>query len=139
MPTKMQLTEALGAVPLFEQCTKRDRRAIARHLETLSVPAGTTLVFEGDPGETFYLILSGELLVEQGGRTTATLGPNDGFGELSLLDPAPRSATVTASTDAEVGALSMRLFLVLLRDMPHVSRALLASLARQLRLARERI
>ena len=139
MATRAQLIAALGTVRLFEQCTKSDCRAIARHLEVRAVSAGTTLFAEGEFGETFYLVLSGELTVEQGGRTTATLGPDDHFGELSLLDPAPRSATVTAVTDAELGALSTRTFLELLRELPDVSRALLGSLAHQLRETRASI
>ncbi|MGI9613994.1 MAG: cyclic nucleotide-binding domain-containing protein [Acidimicrobiales bacterium] len=139
MATKTRLAEALGSVHLFERCTKRDRRAIARHLEVVTVTAGTTVVAEGEHGETFYLVLSGELTVEQGGKATATLGPDDHFGELALLDPAPRSATVTATTDAELGALSVRMFRVLIREMPQIAGALLASLAGQLRQARKTV
>jgi len=137
MATKARLAEALGSVHLFERCSKRDRRTIARHLEVVTVAAGTTVVVEGESGETFYLVLSGELTVEQNGKATATLAPDDHFGELALLHSAPRSATVTATTDAELGVLSVRMFRVLIRELPHVAEALLASLADQLRQARQ--
>ncbi len=136
MTTKKRLAEALATVHLFERCTKRDLRTIARHLEVVTVEAGTELCSEGEPGETFYLVLSGGLSVTQGGRPTATLGPDDHFGELALLDPAARSATVTATTDAELAALSVRMFTVILRDMPQISGVLLSSLAHQVRQAR---
>lgn len=133
MANKKQLAETLATVPLFGRCTKRDLRIIARHLEPVSVEAGTEVVTQGQPGETFFLVLGGELAVEQDGRRTATLEPGDHFGELALLDPAPRSATVIALTDAELGALSVRMFRVVLRDLPQIAAGMLACLAGQLR------
>ena len=137
MVTKKRLAEGLETVHLFERCTKRDLRTIARHLEVVTVAAGTEICTQGNPAETFYLVISGELAVEQDGKPTATLGPGDHFGELALLDPGPRSATVTTLTAVEMGALSVRMFRVVLRDVPQISAALLASLAAQLRHARE--
>ncbi|MDH3681216.1 MAG: cyclic nucleotide-binding domain-containing protein [Acidimicrobiia bacterium] len=136
MASKKQLAEGLAAVPLFERCTKRDLRTVARHAEVVTIPASTDVVTEGDDGETFFLVLAGELIVTQEGQQTAVLGPNDHFGELALLDPAPRSATVTARTDVELAVLSVRMFRVLLRDMPQISAGMLGSLAAQLREAR---
>ena len=130
---KKELAEGLAAVPLFARCTKRELRTIARHVETMTLADGTEVVTEGDEGETFFFVLSGELVVEQDGKKTNTLGPNDHFGELALLDPAPRSATVTAKGEVELAALSVRMFRVLLRDMPQMSAGMLGSLASQLR------
>lgn len=134
--TRKQMAERLGSVQVFERCTKRDLRILARHLEVATVPPGTELVTQGDQGETFYLVVAGDLVVHQDGRQTATLGPDDHFGELALLDPAPRSATVTAQTEVTVAALSLRMFKVVLRDLPQISGALLGSLAAQLRASR---
>lgn len=130
---KKELAEGLAAVPLFARCTKRDLRAIARHVETMTLADGTEVVTEGDEGETFFFVLSGELVVRQGGKQTNTLGPYDHFGELALLDPAPRSATVVAHGEVKLAALSVRMFRVLLRDMPQMSAGMLGSLASQLR------
>lgn len=135
--SKKALAEALADVPLFRRCSKRSLRTIARHTEVVNVAAGTEVVTEGDDGETFFLVLDGELAVSRNGRTTATLGPSDHFGELALLDPAPRSATVTAVGDVELAVLSVRMFRVLLREMPQISAGLLGSLASQLRSERE--
>ena len=136
MVTKKQLAENLGDVPLFTRCTKRDLRTIARHVEVVTIPSGTDVVTQGEGGETFFLVLDGELAVTQDGNQTTVLGPTRHFGELALLDPAPRSATVTATTDAELAVLSVRMFRVLLRDMPQIAAGLLGSLAAQLREAR---
>ena len=133
MASKKQLAEALAEVPLFGRCSKRGLRTVARHFEPVTIEAGADVVTQGDEGETFFLILDGELSVSTDGKRTATLGPNDHFGELALLDPAPRSATVTAIGDVELAVLSVRMFRVLLREMPQISAGLLASLASQLR------
>lgn len=134
--TKKELAARLAAVPLFAQCTKRDLRAVARHLELLTSIEGRAIVTEGEAGDAFYLVLDGELVVATRGADTARLGPGQWFGELSLLDPAPRSATVTAACPVVLGVLSVRMFRVLLREYPEISGALLASLAAQLREAR---
>ena len=130
---KKQLAEGLADVPLFARCTKRELRAIARHVETMALPDGTEVVTQGDAGETFFFVLSGELLVMQDGKQTNVLSAHDHFGELALLDPAPRSATVVAKGNVDLAALSVRMFRVLLRDMPQMSAGMLGSLASQLR------
>ena len=77
MATKKRLADSLATVHLFERCTKGDLRTIARHLEVVTVGAGTEICTEGEPGETFYLVLAGELTVTQTGRRTGTLGRRD--------------------------------------------------------------
>lgn len=136
MATKKQIVESLSAVALFERCTKRDLRIVARHLEMVNVVAGQEVVSLGAHGETFFLVLDGELAVQREGADSVVLGVGSHFGELALLDPGPRSATVIALTDGELGVLGVRMFRVLLRDMPHIAAGLLASLAQQLRQAR---
>jgi CRP/FNR family cyclic AMP-dependent transcriptional regulator len=133
MATKKQLAESLAEVPLFSRCSKRDLRTIARHIEVVTIADGTDVVTQGEEGETFFLVMAGELSVSQDGNQSNTLGPNDHFGELALLDPAPRNATVTTIGDAELAVLSVRMFRVLLREMPRMSAGLLGSLAAQLR------
>lgn len=136
MATKKELVERLSQVPLFHRCTMRDLRTVARHLETASVLAGQTIVSEGEHGETFFLVLDGTLSVEAVGQETVLLGPGQHFGELALLDPGPRSATVASVSDVELAILGVRMFRVLLRDMPQISSGMMASLASQLRTAR---
>ena len=60
--------------------------------------AGATLVEEGSSGHEFYLILEGRATVRKGTRKIATLGPGQYFGELAVLDPAPRNASVVAES-----------------------------------------
>lgn len=130
-PTKSELATALARVPMFSRCSARDLRIVARHAEMVTVPAGAAVVTEGDEGDTFYLLLTGAAEVDG-----TTLGPGAHFGELSLLDPAPRSATVILTEDSVLAVLSVRMFRVLLRDLPQLSFGMLGSLAAQLREAR---
>ena len=134
---KKELAERLGAVPLFERCAKRDLRAVARHVETITYGVGDEVVTEGAMADAFFLILEGTAVLNRHGNDVATLGAGDYFGEIALLDPSPRSASVTATSELRVAALNERMFRVLLRDVPEISSAMLASLARMLRDARE--
>jgi CRP-like cAMP-binding protein len=125
--------EHLAQIDLFARCTKRDLRIVVRHGERIGATSGTTLVRQGDRGDAFFLVLSGTAVVERDGVTVAQLGPGSWFGELALLDPADRAATVTSSSDAELLALDARMFKVLLRELPGLSAAMLAALARRVR------
>lgn len=133
--SKSEIAQKLQAVPLFERCSKRDLRTIARHVEVVAVSADTAIVKHGSTGDAFFVVLSGQVEVI-GPQANVALGPGDHFGELALLDPAPRSASVVATSATELGVLTVRMFRVLLRDMPQVSERMLASLANQLRLER---
>ena len=134
--SKKELAERLGTVPLFERCTKRDLRAVARHVDVIDYDDGEEIVTEGAIADAFFLILSGEATVLRGTQAVATLGEGDYFGEIALLDPSPRTASVTATSDLRVAAMNARMFRVLLRDVPEISSAMLASLASMLRDAR---
>jgi cAMP-dependent protein kinase regulator len=135
--SRRDLTELLGGVTLFSRCTKRMRATVARHMETASLPAGTTLIEEGEEGDAFFLLLAGSAAVRRGGNTVAEQGEGAYFGELALLDGEPRSATVVAKEDVTVAVLGVRMFRTLLREFPEIALALLAGLAGDVRRARE--
>ena len=117
---------------MFRALSKKDLGLVARLAEDYRVPAGQVFVHEGKRESQFYLIVSGKARVTRGRRTVATLGPGEYFGELALLDPGPRNATVTAQTDMEVLELGSRQFGGLLEEVPTIARKLLAGLARRL-------
>ena len=127
------LQQALATVPLFAACSKRDLQIVARHMQVVAVPGGTTLMREGDQGDAFYVVLDGRAVVEAKGKPMGVLRAGDHVGELALLDPAPRNATVTAATDMTVGVVDARTFAAIVRDVPALSGKLLAALARRLR------
>jgi CRP/FNR family cyclic AMP-dependent transcriptional regulator len=123
----------LQQVPLFSACSRKDLQLVARRAEDVKVSAGKVLVTEGETGHEFFVILEGTAKVTKKGRKVATVGPGAGFGELALLDKAPRNATVIAETDMELVVLGQREFAGIIDEVPGFSRKLLAGMAQRLR------
>jgi hypothetical protein len=93
--------------------------AVARRGTWLSYPSGTVLIREGDVGDRYYVLASGAVGVEQGGRHLRQLGrAGDGFGEIALLRDVPRTATVTTVTDVAVFAIDRVSFLAAVTGHP---------------------
>jgi CRP/FNR family transcriptional regulator, cyclic AMP receptor protein len=123
----------LSEVPLFSALSKRDLQLVARAAEDVNVDAGKVLVTEGSAGTEFFVIVGGKARVTRRGRKVADLGPGQFFGELALLDRAPRNATVVAETPMELLVLGQREFAALIDEVPGLAHKLLAGLARRLR------
>jgi CRP-like cAMP-binding protein len=128
-------THQLRGVQLFSACTDKELAQIARACDEMVVDAEVVLIEEGTPGEDFYLIVSGEASVSRGGRHVASVGAGGYFGELALLDGAPRDATVTATTPMTLIRLGQREFSALLDSWPGVAHKLLKHVAGRLRRA----
>ena len=124
--------ETLATVPLFSACSKKELGLVARGADRLTVEAGKVIVTEGSAGAEFFVIISGAARVERSGRKVASLGPGAFFGDLALLDRAPRNASVIAESPMELARVGQKAFDELL-DVPGFSKKLLAGLARRLR------
>src|SRR4029077_11639310 len=133
MPRNDAFLGHLSEVPLFSALSRQELALVARRAEDVQVDAGRVLVSEGATGAEFFVILSGTAKVSRRGRKVATLGPGAAFGELALLDKAPRNATVTAETPMELFVLAQREFGGILDEVPGVARKLLTGMARRLR------
>jgi CRP/FNR family transcriptional regulator, cyclic AMP receptor protein len=126
--------DVLGAVPLFAGLPARQVRKIASLGSVARFDAKTPIVNAGDPGEAFYVILSGRAKVQRGrGRTVAQIGPGSYFGEMALVDGAPRSATIVADTETTCLLLTRKRFARILRGEPTVVLSLLRTLAARVR------
>ena len=123
----------LSEVPLFSACTKSELRRIASLADEIEVPKGKVLTRQGDPGWECFVITHGTAKATMRGRGGATLRPGSFFGEMSLLDQHPRSATVTAETDMRLLVLSSRDFSALVEEVPSVARRIMRGLAERLR------
>ena len=123
----------LSQVPMFSACSKRDLQLVARRAEDVRVAAGKVLVNEGETGHEFFVILDGTARVTRRGKRVATLSPGSAFGELALLDRAPRNATVVAETPMELVVLGQREFAGIIDEVPGFARKLLAGMASRLR------
>ena len=92
------LVDRLSEVPLFEGVPKKTLKLIANVIRDEHFSVGDEIVKEGATDGRFYLVEDGEAEVTVGGKVVRHIGPGDHFGELSLIDRRPRSATVRATT-----------------------------------------
>ena len=125
--------DLLAQVPLFEGLSRRHLKQIAEHTDEISFREKETIVEAGQPGGTFFIIVEGEVRVVRGDRTIARAGPGEFFGEISLLDGGPRSASVIAETPVVAIRLFKASFDRVVRDEPRVAGKILAVVARRLR------
>lgn len=125
---------ALTRAPLFSDLPKRHLRAVARVTGISEFRPGTTVVKIGAPGRVFYVILKGEAkVVSKAGRTVRRLKAGDFFGEISLLDGGPRSATVIAETPLWCLSLAGQDFREIMAREPTLAIAIVRELAARLR------
>jgi CRP-like cAMP-binding protein len=125
---------ALAQVPLFSGLAPRHLRRIGDLTEEQRYMEGSRVVREGDVGDTFYVILEGQAKVVSGsGRVVNRLRPGDFFGEISLLDGGPRTASVVAETPLTMLALARKDLLRVVQQDPAVGVKLLAHTATLLR------
>jgi CRP-like cAMP-binding protein len=97
---------ALGQVPLFAHCSRRELEFIAREGDEVDMPGGKILTREGRPGDTFYVLLGGEAEVKVDGKKRRVLKAGDFFGEISMIDRGLATATVTTLGDARLFVMS---------------------------------
>ena len=102
-------------------------------IETRSAKAGEIIFSEGDEAHQLFVIKSGEVSIRSGNRTLAELSANTIFGEMALIDDAPRSATAVAKTDVELVPISEKQFLFLVSQTPYFALKVMRVLARRLR------
>src|SRR5919108_2473016 len=124
--------EALARAPLFAGLSKKELRELARVTDDLTVEAGEVLCKEGELGREFFVIMDGEAEVTRKGRRLEQRGGGDFFGEITLIEDIPRTATVTAKTPLRLFVLTSRAFRPLLDDHPAIERKVLRALAKRL-------
>jgi CRP-like cAMP-binding protein len=125
----------LEEVPLFEGLPKRHLRRVTKLARVRRFAPGSTLVRAGDPGKSFFVLLDGNAKVMRSGGRSRRLGMGDYFGEMALLDGAPRSADVIAEGEVLALTIDRSGFTKLLGAEPTLAQALLRTLAARLRAA----
>jgi len=103
--------ELLRSIEMFASLPEAVLERLARNLVEVTMPAGTQIIREGDPGDLFYVIADGEVRITVAGAEVARYGPGHFFGEIALLRDVPRQATVTAITDVRLLSLERTHFL----------------------------
>ncbi len=130
--------------PLFAALDDETARTLLDNMVKTRMERGDVLFHEGDPGDKLYVIVEGKIKL---GRTStdgrenllAILGPGEMFGELSLFDPGPRTATATAVAETQILGLSNEQLQRFIAGRPYVAGTLLAALARRLRRTNENL
>jgi CRP-like cAMP-binding protein len=123
----------LRRAPLFSGMTDRTLQAVAELADEVEYVRGESIVREGDEGDAFYILSDGVAVVEQEERAIRTLSAGAFFGEISLIDGKPRSASVIATQSVRAVRVSRAGFQRLLDEHPSVRLELLMALTERLR------
>jgi predicted acylesterase/phospholipase RssA len=130
----LDLKSILRGVPLFTHLNDEDLNLLASKLRKEDYPKGTILFKKGDVGDTMYIVESGQLTVvgDNGDEPIASMGPGNFVGDIALLLPEPRTATVKVSIDARLWLLGQKDFDELLDTRPALALEMLRELSRRL-------
>jgi len=132
VPIPFREIALLRRIPLFAPVPAPALEAAAAALIPVTMSAGTVVIRQGEVGDRFWLVDTGEVDVDQGGSVIARLGPGASFGELALIRDIPRTASVVAVTDVILFALDREAFLLTLTASPRAAHEASAVAARHL-------
>lgn len=132
------MDEVLARAGIFQGVEPAASEALAASMEYVDISRGDTIFAEGEQGDSLYIVMSGKVKMGRhsaDGRENmlAIMGPSDMFGELSIFDPGPRTATATAVTDGRLARLQRDSLRPWMHDRPQIAEQLLRVLARRLR------
>lgn len=135
MAADPDVVQALQQTDLFSGVGKKALQSIASQARVVDHAAGKEITEEGGGAAGFHLIRSGTASVSVHGTERPSLGPGDYFGEISLIDGLPRSATVTALEPLQTISLASWSFLPIIDDQPEIAKSLLKVMCARLRAA----
>ncbi|HEX3630607.1 MAG TPA: cyclic nucleotide-binding domain-containing protein [Candidatus Dormibacteraeota bacterium] len=133
MAVKTDPAETLRQVPLFSSLDKKELGLLAKLVKEQSYPRGTMIVQAGAGGHGLYIIKEGNVSIVQNGRTVASMGPGQFFGEISVLDGGPRTADVRADSPTTCLALISWEVKPLLMENPSITYKMLLEMVKRLR------
>jgi CRP-like cAMP-binding protein len=139
MASQRAIVETLGGTWLFQSCPKRELAKIAKLGVVVDIGAGQELTRRGERGHRFLALLAGRAVVERPGFEPKGIGPGVAIGEIALLDGGSHSATVRATTNCTVFALSRDDFAHVLVGVPPVAAKIAEALALRLRTAEREV
>jgi CRP/FNR family transcriptional regulator, cyclic AMP receptor protein len=131
--THGQRTELLAGTPLLAGVDPEGIAMVAQRMVEVDFPKDHVIARQGEVGTGFFLVASGSVRVVRDGKTLATIGPGDFFGELSVLDGRPRVAQVIANEPTTCLALATWDFEAVVKEQPAVALSILRGLAGRLR------
>jgi putative iron-dependent peroxidase len=123
----------LKAVPLFSSLDTSQLDRLANLAADVHAVDGDVLMLQGEGGDEFLVVLSGNVVIERDGQRLARLGPGDFLGEIALIDGRPRTATATADGDTHLVVLDHQRFEALLDEFPGIGRKVARTLVDRIR------
>jgi CRP-like cAMP-binding protein len=123
----------LKSIDLFSQIPGEDLAQIALISTEESRDPNDEIFAEGESGDALYLVLDGKVRVHREDRVIAELGERECFGEMAILDAAPRSATVTALSDTNLLKIAREDFQEIMSEKPEIANGIIKVLSRRLR------
>src|SRR5260370_42706110 len=140
----MTVAQFLRRVPLFSHLTDTDIDRLAESARERNYPKNSVILFEDDPGDALYVVVTGQVkvvLIGEDGREVILSVLHEGqfFGEMALIDDEPRSAHVIAMEDSTLVVLRREDFTNILMQLPAIALALLNELSRRLRRVDEKV
>jgi CRP/FNR family transcriptional regulator, cyclic AMP receptor protein len=123
----------LETIPLFRDLSRKQLEQIARLADEIRIPAGRRLATTGEQGHELFVIIEGRATVSTKSGRSLRLGRGNFFGEMSLLDGGPRSATVDADSDMRLLVVGQREFRLLLTAAPSLTLKIMSSLSTRVR------
>jgi len=133
MAAKPDPTESLRQVPLFSSLDKKELGMLAKLVKEQAYESGQTIVKSGAGGHGLYIIREGRVSIIQNGKTVATMGPGQFFGEISVLDGGPRTADVRTDEPTVVYALISWEVKPVLMDNAAITYKMLIEMVKRLR------
>jgi CRP/FNR family transcriptional regulator, cyclic AMP receptor protein len=131
--TMSHVTDHLKAVPLFQGLSDSALDAVAGLATEVEFTDGQTVTREGELGDSFYVLVAGQLNVSRNDSDVRVLGPGDFLGEISLVDGRPRTATTTAVGPVETLVIHRPAFLELMDSFGPVRLGVLMALTDRIR------
>jgi CRP-like cAMP-binding protein len=128
----MTVVDDLASLPIFASLPHEQVEQLAKHAEELDVPANTQLTREGRVEGLVYVVISGYIGIDRGGKTVDTIGPGGFLGEIAAIDGGARTATGWAIEDARVVAISPRQFNEVLDEAPELRAAVMGAMEERL-------
>jgi len=139
MPSKADVVNMLKGIDLFTDLSKKELSTMADCLRPLSHSDGEVIVSEGDTDARFFIVTSGSATASVNGKKLATFTPGNYFGEISLIDRGPRTATVKANGATETLSAASFSFRPMLKANPEMMHKLLVKLCERVRALDKRL
>jgi CRP-like cAMP-binding protein len=123
----------LKSTPVFSEVPEEDLLDLAAGVEEIEIRQGERIIEKGELGSSLYIVVDGKVRAHDGDQELRVLGSREIFGELAVLDPEPRSASVTAIEDTLLFRVDERVLYEMMAENQALTRGLIRMLCRQLR------